>query len=131
MEKRIFDINDEDIAKFENINIQLAQMAASLEKQKNQVSSFNYLFIASFTAAWCFVSYENQILLLFVSLLTYGTNTWKSVVLNRGCNCSCSVTSDAPTLLIEGVPGVTHVLVSDTITCDYIRLIYFLKLLQC
>jgi len=40
IEKSIADINDEDIAKFENINIQLAQIAASLEKHKNhQVSS--------------------------------------------------------------------------------------------
>jgi len=40
MEKSIFDINDEDIAKFENINLELAQIADSLEKHKNQVSSF-------------------------------------------------------------------------------------------
>lgn len=39
MEKSISDINDEDIAMLENINFQLAEIAASLEKHKNQVSS--------------------------------------------------------------------------------------------
>lgn len=39
MEKSISDINDEDIAMLENINFQLDEIAASLEKHKNQVSS--------------------------------------------------------------------------------------------